>query len=63
MAEIVNLRRARKAKARGEKDKAAEANRVAHGAPKSLKKLARARREQAEHKLAGHALEKDQPDN
>jgi len=31
MAELINLRRARKAKARAEKDKAADANRIAHG--------------------------------
>ena len=47
MAEIVNLRRARKAKARAEKDKTAEANRVAHGAPKTVKELAKARENQA----------------
>ena len=34
-AEIVNLRRARKAKTRSEKDKTAEVNRIAHGAPKA----------------------------
>ena len=37
MAEIVNLNRARKAKARAEKDKTAQANRIAHGTPKALK--------------------------
>jgi hypothetical protein len=63
MAEIVNLRRARKTKARAEKGKAAEANRVAHGAPKAVKELAKARKDQAEQRLAGHRLEKDEPHN
>lgn len=45
MAEIVNLNRARKAKAMAEKTKTAEANRVLHGTPKSLRKLEGARRE------------------
>ncbi len=63
MAEIINLKRARKAKARAEKDKAAEANRVAHGAPKAAKDLAKARTEQAEQRLSGHRLEKDGDDN
>ncbi len=46
MAEIINLRRARKTKARAQKDAVAQANRVAHGTPKALKKLEQARREQ-----------------
>jgi hypothetical protein len=46
MAEIVNLNRARKAKSKVEKDKLAQANRVAHGTPKALKKLEAAKREQ-----------------
>jgi len=36
MAEIVNLRRARKSKARGEQEKVAADNRVRHGTPKRL---------------------------
>ena len=47
MAEIVNLRRARKAKARGEKEKTAEANRIVHGTPKNLRDLAKARNDKA----------------
>jgi hypothetical protein len=43
MAEIVNLRHARKAKARGEKEKIAEANRALHGTPKHLRALAKAK--------------------
>lgn len=62
MAEIVNLNRARKAKARAEKEKTAQANRVAHGTPKALRKLTKAEEKQAEQRLAGHRLEKDQDD-
>lgn len=60
MAEIINLRRARKAKARTEKDAAADANRVKHGTPKALRNLAETRREQAAERLSGHRL--DEPD-
>jgi len=60
MAEIVNLRRARKAKTRSEKDKIAQANRVAHGTPKALRNLAEARKDKADQALSGHKLEDDQ---
>jgi len=60
MAEIVNLRRARKAKARAAKDKTAQANRVAHGTPKALRNLAEARKDRADQALSGHKLEDDQ---
>jgi len=58
MAEIVNLRRARKAKEKAEKEKTAEANRIAHGTPKTLRKLSDARKDKAEQRLSGHRLEK-----
>ncbi len=51
MAEIVNLRRARKAKGRAEKEREAEANRTKHGTAKSARDLARARAEKAAHDL------------
>jgi phage terminase small subunit len=54
MAEIVNLRRARKAKDRAEKSKDAEANRVAHGTPKHLRDLAKARVEKDARDLERH---------
>ena len=57
MAELINLRRARKAKSKAEKGKAADANRVAHGIAKPLKKLVEARAKKAEQTLAGHRLE------
>jgi hypothetical protein len=63
MAEILNLRRARKAKERAEKEKAAEANRVLHGTPKLLRKLSEARKDKAEQRLSGHRLENKDDDN
>jgi hypothetical protein len=62
MAEIVNLNRARKAKARTEKEKTAQANRVAHGTPKALRKLTKAQENKTEQRLAGHRLEKNKDD-
>jgi len=43
MAEIVNLRRARKAKARAEEEREADANRTKHGIAKPVRDLAKAR--------------------
>jgi hypothetical protein len=63
MAELINLRRTRKAKARAEKDKSAEANRVAHGTPKAVRKLAEAKTEKAERALSGHKLEPSKKDD
>jgi hypothetical protein len=63
MAEIINLKRARKAKDRAEKDKTAQANRIAHGTSKTLKKLSEARAEKAEKGLSGHKLENPSDDN
>ena len=63
MAEIVNLRRARKAKGRAEKEKTAEANRVLHGTPKALRNLEKARKDKADQSLSGHKLEKREDDN
>lgn len=57
MAEIINLRRARKAKDKAAKDKAAESNRVAHGTPKQLRDLAKARAEKDARDLEGHKKE------
>jgi hypothetical protein len=59
MTEIINLNRARKAKARTKKGKTAQANRVAHGTPKALRNLAEARKDKAEKGLSGHVLEKE----
>jgi hypothetical protein len=45
MADLVNLRRARKAKARAEAETTAEANRVKHGVAKRARNLAKAERD------------------
>ena len=63
MADLINLRQARKAKARAEKEKTAQANRVAHGTPKALRNLAEARKDKAEKGLSGHQLEKPDDNN
>jgi hypothetical protein len=63
MAEIVNLRRARKARDKAEKEKTAEANRVLHGTPKHLRKLSDAKKNKTEQRLSGHKLEKEGEDN
>ena len=63
MAEIVNLRRVRKAKDRAEKEKTAEANRVLHGTPKPLRNLQKARKDKADQGLSGHKLESEKDDN
>jgi hypothetical protein len=63
MAEIINLNKARKAKAKADKEKAAEANRIQHGTPTALRNLAEARKEKADKSLSGHKVEKDGDDN
>lgn len=63
MVEILNLRRARKAKEKAQKEKAAEANRILHGTPKSLRNLEKARKDKADRDLSGSRLEKDGEDN
>ena len=62
MAEIVNLNRARKAKARAEKARQAEANRVVHGTPKAIRKLSEAKNDKAEQALPGHQLNSSDDD-
>ena len=57
MAEVVNLRQARKRRDRAERETEAEANRIKHGLGKAEKTLATARREQDARKLEGHRLE------
>jgi hypothetical protein len=59
MAEIVNLRRARKAKGRAEKDRAADANRVKHGVAKPARDLAKARADKAARDLEANRLDRD----
>jgi len=59
MAEIVNLRRARKARARSEKDKVAEQNRTRFGRSKAEKAASRAEEERAVRRLDALKLERD----
>jgi len=56
MAEIVNLRRVKKAKALAEKSAEADANRIKHGVAKSVHKLAQARGEIETRKLDARRL-------
>ncbi|MBV9993162.1 MAG: DUF4169 family protein [Alphaproteobacteria bacterium] len=56
-AEIVNLRRARKARGRAEKEREAEANRAKHGTPKSARDLAEARAQKAARDLEAGKLD------
>lgn len=59
MAEIVNLRRARKAKLRREDEKTAAANRVQFGTAKRHRENAQSEREKAVREIEGHKLEGD----
>ncbi len=59
MAEIVNLRRARKDKARAEKDARAAGNRTQFGRGKAEKRATKAERGRAESGLDGKKLEDD----
>ena len=63
MAEIVNLRLARKRQARAERESAAAARRAEHGVPKAARALADAGRDKAARDLDGHALGKRTPDD
>lgn len=59
MAEIINLRQARKAKAKAEKEAEADANRVKHGTPRLLRELAKTRTEKEARDLDGHKKDED----
>lgn len=56
-AEIVNLRRARKQKVRTEKEREAEANRLAFGRTKAEKQATRAEQERAARAIDSHRRE------
>lgn len=62
MSEIINLRRARKAKARASAEGNAAQNRVTFGRTKSEKQLAEAERTAANKKLDGHKRHDDDTD-
>jgi hypothetical protein len=57
MADIINLRRARKNKARAEKAAKADANRLAHGIAKPARDLAKARSEKDKRTVEAHKLD------
>lgn len=57
MAEIVNLHRARKAKARAEAGRQADANRTKHGVAKRERDLAKAQTEKLQRDLASRKLD------
>ena len=57
MPEIINLRRAAKAKARAEKGKTADANRILHGTAKAQRKLAKAQQARAVKAHIGNKLD------
>jgi hypothetical protein len=59
MAEIVNLRRARKSRAKAEQEKTAEANRIKHGTPKQLRDLSKARTQLSTRRLENSRLDHD----
>jgi hypothetical protein len=63
MAEIINLKRARKTRDKAEKEKTAEANRLLHGTPKHLRNLQEARKDKADQALSSHKLENQDGDN
>jgi hypothetical protein len=60
MSEIVNLRQARKNKARHAKEVIAEANRVEHGLSKSAHKLAKKRAEKDKREIDAHKLNEEE---
>jgi hypothetical protein len=59
MAEIVNLRQARKQKARAEAEKTAAQNRISFGRTKAERKLTEAERDKAARHIDGHKLKRD----
>lgn len=57
MGEVLNLRRARKARERSEKAQAAEANRIAFGRTKAERRASEAQNELERARLEAHCLE------
>lgn len=58
MAELINLRAARKRAKRRADEQHAESSRLTHGQPKSQRKLQAAQREKTERTLDRHRLDK-----
>jgi len=59
VADIVNLRGARKAKGRAQKEREAEANRAKFGTAKAVRDLAKARADKSAHDLDAQRLDRD----
>ena len=59
MGEVVSFRRAKKAKARSQKEDHAAANRAKFGASKAERKLTEARDDKAARELEGHRRDGD----
>ena len=60
MGEVVNLRRARKARARADKERQAEQNRLVHGRPRAEREAEAAARDLAARHLDGNRLTRDE---
>jgi hypothetical protein len=61
MAEIINLRQARKQKARAEKEVRANENRIAFGRTKAEKNLSQAEQNLAKSRLDSHKRDDEKP--
>ena len=62
MGEIVNLRTAKKQRARAEAAAAAQRNRLLHGRTKTEKRLEKLEKDRAERQARGTRLEPDTPE-
>ena len=60
MAEIINLRQARKQKARAEKEARADGNRISFGRTKAEKNLTKAEQDLAKNRLEAHKRDPDE---
>lgn len=58
MADLINLRTVRKQAKRKQDEAHASANRLAHGQPKTARKLAAAQEAKASRNLDGHRIDK-----
>jgi hypothetical protein len=61
MGEIINFRRAKKAKSRAAKESEASVNRVRFGTPRAEREINLARSEKAHSDLEGSKLDSDKP--
>lgn len=58
MTEVINLRAARKRAERHQKEARAQANRLTHGQPKYLRRIAAAKRTKNDRELDRHLIKK-----